>query len=115
VNLDEAILSHTKWKMRLSSYLSKPDHSLKASAVESPNECELGRWIHGEGKKYFSLPEFVALVSGHKSFHKAAAEVIRKADAGGKVSEETALGARSEFAAASTSIVRSLMALKAKL
>ncbi|MGC2208947.1 MAG: CZB domain-containing protein [Candidatus Korobacteraceae bacterium] len=115
MNFDEAITCHTKWKMKLASYLAKPDHSLTAAVVESPSQCDLGKWINGEGKKHSSLPEFAAMVSGHTAFHKAAAEVVRKADSGQKVGEEIALGAKSEFAAASSAVVRSLMALKSKI
>jgi methyl-accepting chemotaxis protein len=115
MNFDEAITCHTKWKMKLASYLAKPDHSLNATVVESPVQCDLGKWINGEGKRYSSLPEFAAMVSGHAAFHKAAASVIRKADSGQSVAEETALGAKSEFAAASNAVVRSLMALKSKV
>jgi methyl-accepting chemotaxis protein len=101
--------------MKLAVYLSKPDHSLQASVVASPNECELGKWIHSEGQKYSNIPEFAALVSSHASFHTAAGEVVRKADAGQNVAEEIVLGANSEFAATSTAVVRSIMAMKSKL
>src|ERR1019366_8215768 len=96
---------HVRWKMKLAVYLSKPDHSLDASVVASPNECELGKWINGEGQqKYSNIPEFAALVSSHASFHKAAGEVVRKADAGQNVAEEIVLGANSEFASTSTAV-----------
>jgi methyl-accepting chemotaxis protein len=115
VNFDEAIVAHTNWKMKLTSYISKPDHSLKASVVGSPHDCALGKWIDSEGKKYSTAPEFTALVSGHANFHKAAAAIITKADAGQKVTEEIALGAHSEYASASTAVVKSIMAMKSKL
>jgi len=115
VNVDEAIASHTKWKMKLASYLAKPDRSLNPAVVGSPGQCDLGKWINGEGKQHSSLPEFAAMVSGHAAFHKAAASVIRRADTGQSVGEEIALGAKSEFAAASNTVVRSLMALRSKV
>lgn len=101
--------------MKLGSYIAKPDHSLKAAVVGSPHECELGKWLDGEGKKYSNVPEFTALVAGHANFHKAAAAIITKADAGQKVTEEVALGAHSDYASASTKVVQSIMAMKAKV
>ena len=101
--------------MKLAVYLSKPDYSLDASVVALPNECELGKWIYGEGQKYSNIPEFAALVSNHASFHTAAGEVVRKADAGQNVTEEIVLGANSQFASTSTAVVRSIMAMKSKL
>lgn len=115
MNFEEAMRCHVRWKMKLALYLSKPDHSLDASVVALPNECELGKWIYGEGQKYSNIPEFAALVSNHASFHTAAGEVVRKADAGQNVTEEIVLGANSQFASTSTAVVRSIMAMKSKL
>jgi methyl-accepting chemotaxis protein len=115
MNFDEAIVAHSQWKMKLASYVSKPDHSLRASEVGSDDKCALGVWLHGEGKKYSSLPEFPKLVSDHAHFHQAASNVIRKADSGQRVTEDIALGANSEFATASSAVVLALMAMKAKV
>jgi hypothetical protein len=115
VNIDEAISAHAKWKMKLASYLSKPDQSLKASVVGADNQCDLGKWLHGEGLKHSRLPEYSKLVSDHAEFHKLAAEIIRKADSGHKVTDEIALGSKSKFARASSAIVLSLKAMKSKM
>jgi Chemoreceptor zinc-binding domain len=115
MNLDEAIIAHTEWRLKVVSYVLSPDRSLSASVAESPNECELGKWIKSEGKKYSNLPEFATLVSSHTSFHKAAAEVIKRADAGKLVTEVIVRGAKSEFAAASSTVLRSLLAMKFQL
>jgi hypothetical protein len=60
------------------------------------------------------LPEFAKLVSEHTSFHKAAAEVVSRADHGVCVDDEVALGNKSPFSAASSAVVTALMAMKAK-
>ena len=93
----------------------EPDHSLNAATASGDHNCELGKWLHGEGQKFAGLPEFATLVTDHAMFHKAAGEVIRRADVGQKVSEEVALGANSEFAKASSSVVSELMQLKRKV
>jgi methyl-accepting chemotaxis protein len=115
MNIDDAVKAHTMWKMKLAQYISNPDRSLNATVVGSSNECALGKWINGEGKQHSKCPEFPAMVSGHVRFHKAAGDVIRKADAGLNVEEEIALGGKSEFAAASSAVVMALMKLKSKL
>jgi methyl-accepting chemotaxis protein len=114
VNFDDAIRAHSQWKQKLSAYVSKPDRSLNASEVSADSKCQLGQWLSGEGKKFASLTEFSQLTSDHSRFHKAAGDVIRKADSGQNVTEEIALGANSEFAVASTAVVKSLMAMKSK-
>ncbi len=114
MNFDEAIKAHSAWKMKLSSYLNNPDGSLKAAEICLDNKCALGQWIYGEGAKFASHPEFTTLKSEHTRFHKAASEVVKKADSGQNVSEEIAIGGKSEFASASSSVVAAIMAIKRK-
>ncbi len=115
MNVDDAIKAHSLWKMKLAQYISKPDRSLNPAVVGSSNQCDLGKWLIGEGKQYSALPEFTALVTHHTDFHKAAGAVITKADAGQQVAEEIALGGKSDFARASTAVMQSLMNIKLKL
>ncbi|MFY9910022.1 MAG: CZB domain-containing protein [Candidatus Sulfotelmatobacter sp.] len=114
MNFDEAIKSHSDWKMKLTTYIKHPDHSLKSAEVAVDNKCALGQWMNGEGKKFASLPEFSKLKTEHQRFHKAAAAVIAKADSGQDQSEEVCLGAKSEYAAASSAVVSGIMVMKAK-
>lgn len=115
MDFDHAISAHSSWKAKLRTYLAKPDGSLSPSEVAQDNKCELGKWISGEAAKYSSLPEFQTVRSEHARFHKAAADVIQRADLGQNVSEETSLGAKSEFSSATTAVVSALMALKRKV
>jgi hypothetical protein len=115
MDFDHAIAAHSSWKGRLANYLKNPDHSLKSAEVALDDHCDLGKWIAGEGKQFAKLPEYASVKSDHARFHKAAASVVQRADAGQNVSEEVVLGGKSEFAMASASVVRSIMALKAKV
>lgn len=115
MNFDDSIRAHSDWKMKLSVYVSKPDGSLKAVEAEQDNKCALGQWIYGEGMKYSAEPEFSTLKAEHTKFHKCAAAVIRKADSGQKVSEEIAIGGKSEFASASSAVVSAIMKMKSKV
>jgi hypothetical protein len=115
MNFDQAITCHVAWKQKLSRYIAKPDQSLKSADVASDHACDLGKWIHGEGARFASLPEFVSLKAEHARFHTAAASVVDRADHGQHVSEELSLGAHSDFSQASNSVVSSLMALKRKV
>lgn len=114
MDFDEAIKAHSAWKMKLSAYLKKPDGSLHAADVATDAKCALGQWIYGEGAKHKALPEYATLKTEHAKFHKAAGAVITKADAGGSVTEDMALGSKSEFATASGSVVASIMAIRRK-
>lgn len=114
MDFDEAIKAHSAWKMKLSAYLRKPDGSLKSTEIQADNKCALGQWIHGEGAKFSSHAEFVTLKAEHARFHKAAAQVVQRADSGQDTSEETSLGAKSEFGSASGSVVSAIMAIRRK-
>jgi hypothetical protein len=115
MDFDQAIAAHSQWKQKLSIYLQKPDRSLNHSEVSADNRCDLGKWLAGEGKKFAHLPEYAAVASDHTRFHKAAGDIVRRANSGEHVEEATALGAKSEFASASSAVVRALMALKSKV
>ena len=114
MDFDHAISAHSSWKLKLRTYLAKPDHSLKAADIAQDGNCELGKWIVGEGRAFASLPEFNTLRSEHARFHKAAADVVRHADSGQNVTEEIALGSKSEFSSASSAVVSAIMAIKTK-
>lgn len=114
MDFDEAIKAHSAWKMKLSNYLKKPDGSLKAADIQVDNKCILGQWIYGEGSKWNSLAEYATLKSEHAKFHRAAADIVRKADSGQSTSEETALGAKSEFGLTSNSVVAAIMSMRRK-
>jgi hypothetical protein len=112
MNFDQAISCHVQWKSKLMAYINHPDHSLNAASLGSDDQCDLGKWLRGEGQKYANSPEFKKLVADHTHFHKAAAEIVKKADAGVKVTEEVALGGKSEYSVASGAVVSSLMRMK---
>lgn len=115
LNFDVAIKAHSDWKMKLALYLKKPDGSLKASEVAPDNRCELGKWIATEGARLSANPDFARLKSEHARFHQAAADIIRRADSGKNVVEETVLGAKSEFTSASQGVVQAILSLKTKV
>ncbi len=112
MDFDAAIVAHSDWKRKLKAYLQKPDHSLQPTELALTTKCKLGEWATGEGRKYASSPFFQTLTAEHSRFHKAAAELVRKANLGESVNAETALGATSEFAKASTSVVNAIVEMK---
>jgi methyl-accepting chemotaxis protein len=115
MDFDHAIAAHSEWKHKLAVYLKKPDRSIKPEEIALDNKCDLGKWIAGEGKKFANFPEYAFVKSDNTHFHKIAAGIVQRANAGQQVTEEVALGAKSEFASASSAVVRSIMALKSKV
>ena len=110
MNFDEAIAAHSAWKQKLAIYLTKPDKSIDAEKLALDNQCELGKWIHSQSG--LAGAAFQELKKDHANFHKAASDVVKRADAGQKVTEEVALGAASPYAACSSRVVSALMRMK---
>lgn len=108
-----AIDAHVQWKMKLRGYAGNPDKSLKPEEVCLDNKCALGQWIYGDGKKFATLPEYTELKTEHAKFHKCAAEIIKKIDAG-KKDEAMADVNTGEYAKVSNIVVQKISAIKVK-
>lgn len=87
MDYDQAIGAHASWKTRLRNYIRNPDRSLSATEVARDNVCDLGCWIHGHGQSHAALPAFPRLKAAHTQFHRVAAEIIARANAGERVDE----------------------------
>jgi hypothetical protein len=84
MDLSNAILAHQQWKSRLNQFLGGAlQEKLDPLTVGKDDQCELGQWIHGEGRRQFlSVPEFQELQERHARFHKKAGEIVRMANQG---------------------------------
>jgi len=110
MNVEDAVKAHVGWKSKLKAYLNAPNKTLNPAEVEKDSNCDLGKWLKGEGVKHSSKKLYRDLLAEHAKFHKAAASIVRRADSGQKVLEETALGSKSEFSAVSAKVVELIMA-----
>jgi hypothetical protein len=115
VDFDVAVSKHSKWKIKLRRYLEQQDGSLHPDEVKLDQNCYLGHWIYGEGARYSLLPEYKKLKFEHARFHVVASDLVRKANSGEPVSEQTAPCANSEFSMSSSSVIIAILAVKKKL
>ena len=78
LNLKNVIDAHFQWRAKLESALdgsSTETHDV--TDVAKDNQCVLGKWLYGPGKKLYSeLPEYKALVNIHAEFHVCASEIL---------------------------------------
>ncbi len=111
--LNKAITAHSAWKSRLRS-------AIEGGEVPDPvvagadNQCDLGKWIHGEGKSHQALSEFQELKSEHAYFHKTAAGIVEMIKKGDKAKAGADLDSGA-FAKASVKVVASIKNLRTKL
>ncbi len=71
MNFDNVIVAHSTWKIKIKSAINTGE-KLDAAAASKDGNCELGKWLYGEGSRYSSLPEFQTLKQKHAQFHQAA-------------------------------------------
>ncbi len=115
MNADDAIKDHVSLKTRLRVYIAKPDGSLTPAVVATDDACDLGKWLHHEGRAFAGTGEYQALLTGHAKLHEAAAEIVTRTNHGEKLTEDSAFGPRSAFAVLLSGLVAQIMALKTKI
>lgn len=114
MNLDNAIDAHAQWKIRLRTAIQTKE-ALDAAKIAREDQCELGKWLHGEAKaRYGHAPVFAELLKRHAAFHVAAAEVANAIGAG-KYAEAERLLAAPAFVTASRQVTVAVMELKVSL
>ena len=80
------IAAHRNWRQRLVAYLDgSSSETLDESVICHDNRCDLGKWIHGNGNKFYGdVPVFQRLIQDHAAFHRSAAEVVGQFKQGGE-------------------------------
>lgn len=112
MNLDEAITKHAEWKVKFRSAITKKE-KLDAAAIGMDNRCDLGKWLHGEGKRMHSANgNFSVLIDLHAAFHKAAGRIAAVINAENYDQAEKMLGAGTEYTLASSNVAAAITRLK---
>jgi hypothetical protein len=112
MDLDSAIQKHGEWKTKFRAAISKQE-SLDASTISKDNCCELGKWLHGEAKsKFSSLLSYRDCVSKHAAFHLEAGKVASLINVKKYSEAESAIGAGTTYAGASSAVGVAILKLK---
>jgi methyl-accepting chemotaxis protein len=84
-----AIAAHQAWKGRLLAVLDgQSKETMDPDQVCKDNICTLGVWLHGpEAPRHKQA--YTPLVESHRSFHKCACQVLRKAQSGANAEART--------------------------
>lgn len=113
INLYDEMLEHKSWKKRLLDYLEGiSKETLVPGNISLDCICELGKWLHSDGKAYFGEhPVFIKLVDEHARFHDHLAQVIEAHQRGNKALALEILNGR--FEEQTVTIVKYLTKLNA--
>ena len=110
------ILAHSRWKTRFQRLIASPDEQLDLKAIAKDDQCELGKWIWGEGAAHAGLGEYDHLKACHARFHQAAAAVARQIYAGSPAEAQEMLDPlKGSFGRASSECVSAIAALRNQL
>ncbi|HET9651365.1 MAG TPA: CZB domain-containing protein [Usitatibacter sp.] len=112
MNLEHAIEKHAEWKLRFRTAMSKHE-TLDEAVIAKDDCCELGKWLHGDGKRRFgSLPGYLTCVARHAAFHGEAAKVAQAVNARRYEQAESMLEGNTTYADASTAVGVAILRLK---
>lgn len=117
LNFRTAIEAHQQWKMRLQAVIEmRSDEKLDPKAVCLDDQCDLGKWIHGDGGGQFAGdPQFADLRRKHAYFHVCAGRVLSLAQSGQNERAMVEMSSMGEFSRVSRAVVGELASLFVRL
>jgi methyl-accepting chemotaxis protein len=106
------VAAHRNWRKRLSDYIHGSGHEeLDENIVCKADRCELGKWIAGNGNRFYGkLPVFGKLRDHHSEFHRCAGRVVRVYKSEGHHAATKALN--TEFDLVSLKVIEHLESLE---
>lgn len=115
MNLDSAVSKHGEWKIKLRTAIAR-NEKLEQFSISRDNNCELGKWLHGEAKtKYGNLSTYRECVEKHAKFHTEVGKIASVINAGRKTEAEAMLGVSTPFSTASQNVGLAIMRLKREI
>ena len=112
MDLNQAIQKHAEWKYKFRNSMHS-NSSLDAEAISKDNNCDFGKWLHGEARQTLGgHRSYAACVAEHAAFHRAAAEVARAVNAKKAEQVEKLMAPGSGFAESSKKVSVALIELQ---
>ncbi|MFZ6818751.1 CZB domain-containing protein [Undibacterium sp. Ji22W] len=109
MDLNSAVAKHAEWKTKFRVAISKKE-IMDAATIGKDNCCDLGKWLHGEGKNKFGhFATHSDCVSKHALFHIEAGKVANAINAKKFAEADAMLNAGTPYAAASSAVGISIM------
>jgi methyl-accepting chemotaxis protein len=114
MDLDQAIQAHSAWKIKFRTAITKQE-TMDAATISKDNCCDLGKWLHGEGKLDFgALSSHTDCVRKHAAFHIEAGKVATAINARQFIAAQNMIGSTdTPYAKASLAVSSSILKLKA--
>lgn len=114
MDFTKAVDAHVAWKLKLQTAI-RNNETLDATTIYKDDQCEIGKWIHGEGATHAGSDAYELLKKEHAHFHTCAGDVVAKINAGDADSALHMLDAGSAFTGASTETVSAIIKMRKEL
>ena len=112
MDLDVAIQKHVQWKFKFRDALHNKEQ-MDAAAISKDNNCEFGKWLHGDAKAQFGKEgSYAKCVADHAAFHKEAGKVAVLVNANKPDEAERLMAAGSTYDQVSKRVTVSIIELK---
>lgn len=112
MDLDSVIQKHAEWKFKFRNALHNSEQ-MDAPAISKDNNCEFGKWLHGEAKAQFGTrPGYAKCVADHAAFHVEAGKVAVAINAKKADEAERMLALGTSYSEASKRVSVSIIELK---
>ncbi len=111
MDFDEAIKSHTFWKVTL-RWMIRGQHRVDGEKLERDDACEIGKWLRADGSKHSGCPAYQTLVREHAEFHTRAGAVARTLSEGNSEAALVMMSEQGEFAQASERTIAAIRQLQ---
>ena len=112
MNLDNAVQTHAQWKTKLRGAIAKHEQ-LDLVSLSRDDQCELGQWLHGEGRSsYGRLKSHADCVHKHVEFHREVTKVASAVNTKQFDVAENMLGAGTPYAKASSALSVSFLQMR---
>ena len=112
MDLDNAIQKHAEWKFKFRHAIHN-NELMDVAAISKDNNCEFGKWLHGEAKAQFGNDGcYEKCVTDHAAFHVEAGKVAAAINAKEMEAAERLMAAESLYSEASKKVGVSIIELK---
>ena len=115
MDLNEAIQKHAQWKFRFRQAMLAHE-PMDAAAISKDNNCELGKWLHGEARAlHGECKAHARCLQLHATFHVEAGKIAAVVNAGRKDDAERMMAAGSPFSEATKAVAVTLIELQQEI
>ena len=105
---------HLEWETRLRNAAMR-NETLDVATITRDDCCPLGQWLHGDGRRWSTRPQFTTLLQHHAGFHRAAGQVAQLVSRGDRDGAYRELHEGSAFADATQQVLQAIKALQATI